>query len=86
MRKINRIVLPLQTIPVLYAYIGRRRLVDYSTHPVESGGRRGVPSDYKFALAMEDISCRDYVTDAYFSVAKGMNVVPIGEVFRDTME
>ncbi len=54
----------------------RRRIVDYSTHPAD-GHRRGVVTDYKFALAFEDISCRDYVTDAFFDVAKTGEVVPI---------
>lgn len=51
--------------------------LDESSH--RNDRRRGVVSDYKFALAFEDISCRDYITRNYFDVASKMNVVPIGD-------
>lgn len=49
--------------------------IDQSTH--NNQNRRGVISDYKFYLAFEDISCRDYVTNVYFDAVKRQDVIPI---------
>lgn len=67
----------LDIIGHCYDQSGKVHQVDYSTHHNE--GRRGVMSDYKFVLAFEEISCRDYVTTTYFDVAQKQSIIPIGK-------
>ena len=40
---------------------------------------RGVLDDYKFHLSFEDISCRDYITKAFFDVSAKGSIVPVGK-------
>lgn len=51
--------------------------VDFSTHGNDQ--RRGVIDDYKFYLAFEEISCRDYITNVFFAISSKQNIVPIGK-------
>lgn len=36
-----------------------------------------VDKDYKFYLAFEIANCRDYITQTYFNIGMGGNVLPI---------
>lgn len=52
--------------------------MNFSTHPHE----KNLPiSEYKFYLAFEEISCRDYITPNYFQAAERNDIVPIGKTF-----
>ena len=55
--------------------------MDFSTHG-DKEQTRGHTDDYKFMLAFEEISCRDFITDTYFKVATKHNIIPVGELFN----
>ncbi len=58
--------------------------LEWSSHP---GGRgSGIPKDYKYQLALEEISCVDFVTNVYFGVAERMETVPIGKEEPDPQQ